>query len=223
MHNVLENILQSNPLNGTSFPLHPLLSRRRSTRSFSARPVEPAKLLSVLEAARWAPSASNSQPWRFVVATVDNPDLYQRMGSLLADANRLWASKAPVLILTAARVADENGRQLHKFAYHDVGQATAQLTVQATSLGLSVHQMGGFDAVKAKQDLNIPEEFEPVVVLALGYEGSIESLPGVLQERETAPRIRKPLPELVFERSWDQSSPLVAGADNDIVNNSINN
>ncbi len=223
MHNVLDNIFESKPVNGTSSPLHPLLNRRRSTRAFSAQPVDPAKLRSVLEAARWAPSASNSQPWRFVVATGDDPDLFERMSSLLADANRLWASKAPVLILTAARVADEKGRQPHKFAYHDVGQATAQLTVQATSLGLSVHQMGGFDALRAKQVLDIPEEYEPVVILALGYEGSMESLPGFLQEREIAPRIRKPLSELVFERSWDQPSHLVAGTDNDNLHNTTNN
>ena len=223
MHNVLDNILESKPANGTPWPLHPLLSRRRSTRAFSEQPVDPAALRSVLEAARWAPSASNSQPWRFVVATGDDPVLFERMSSLLADANRLWASKAPVLILTAARVADENGRQLHKFAYHDVGQATAHLTMQATSLGLSVHQMGGFDAQRAKQLLDIPVEYEPVVILALGYEGPMESLPGFLQEREVAPRIRKPLSELVFERSWDQPSHLIDGADKDIVNNSINN
>ena len=193
MTDVLKELIEAKTADAQAHPLHPLLSTRRSTRAFSEQRVEPEILRSVLEAARWAPSASNSQPWRFIVATKESPEFHALMASLLLDGNRLWAEKAPVLILTVARVQDENRRQLHKFAYHDVGQATAQLTVQATSLGLSVHQMGGFNAEEAMKVFNIPEEFEPVVLLALGYPGSINSLPDFLRERENAPRVRKHL------------------------------
>lgn len=185
------------------YPLHPLISRRKSTRAFSGKPVEPEKLHSLLEAARWAPSASNMQPWRFIVATKERPERYERLLSILAGQNRVWAAKAPVLILSVAKLTHETGEKPNRFALHDVGSATANLTVQATSLGLAVHQMGGFNGDQARTALNIPKDFEPVAVIALGYKDTTDSLPEYLLERELAPRVRKDLSELVFDGVWE--------------------
>jgi len=194
---------------GVQYPLHPLISARKSPRAFAQRLVEPEKLRSVLDAARWAPSAGNGQPWRFVVAAKDRPEDHERMLNLLFDGNRTWAAKAPVLILSVAQVTDPASRKANKFAFHDVGLATENLALQAVSLGLAVHAMGGFHADRAKASFNIPVEFEPVAVIALGYEGGAEFLPQPLLERELAPRVRKPLSEFVFANIWDAPSPIV--------------
>jgi nitroreductase len=201
---ILKN--EQNEIQGSvvrEYPLHPLISRRKSTRAFSDKPVEPEKLHSLFEAARWAPSSSNMQPWRFIVATKEGPENYERLLSILAETNRVWAAKAPVLILSVAKLTYETGEKPNRFALHDVGLATANLTVQATSLGLAVHQMGGFNGDKARTVLNIPKDFEPVAVIALGYQDTTDSLPEYLLERELAPRVRKDLSELVFDGAWE--------------------
>ncbi len=191
------------------YPLHHLLSKRRSTRAFSDQPVEPEKLFSILEAARWAPSASNMQPWRFIVARKEQAEDYNRLANLLVEGNKLWAEKAPVLILSVAQVVNPVTQKVNRFALHDVGQAAANLTVQATSLGISVHQMGGFYADRASEVLNVPAGYEPVAMIALGYEAPVESLPQNLIERELSPRVRKPLSELVFDGGWEIPSSLI--------------
>jgi nitroreductase len=188
------------------YPVHDLLRRRWSPRAFAEQPVEWEKLRSVLEAARWAPSAFNEQPWRFIVATREQPEVYERVASVLMEGNRRWAQDAPVFLLSLARVERERDGAPNRHALHDVGMAVGNLITQATSLGLYVHQMAGFDAERARAAFGIPAEFEPVAVLALGYLGDAERLPEDLKERERAPRTRKPLSEIAFGGRWGESA-----------------
>lgn len=194
----------------TSHPLHNLLRQRRSPRAFSDRPVAAATLRSVLEAARWAPSANNQQPWHFIVATKGDPETYQRLHDLLMDGNKRWAGNAPVLILAVARLyTDREGNATMRSLY-DVGLATAQLNTQATALGLIAHQMGGFYGDRARGEFGIPDGYEPVAAIALGYPGDAAALPEDLRQRETAPRVRKPLAEFVFGKAWGETARVVS-------------
>ena len=220
---VEENIVLSTPVAGQQYPLHSLMNARKSPRAFTEQPIEPEKLRSVLEAARWAPSASNIQPWRFIVAAKDWPKEHERMVNLLFEGNKIWASKAPVLILSVAQVTDQASRKTNKFAFHDVGLATENLVLQATSAGLAAHLMGGFHADRARATFNIPPEYEPVAIIALGYEGGVEFLPQPLLERELAPRVRKQLSEFVFGSVWDAASTVVENERTKIVDRTINN
>ena len=191
---------------GTQIPIHDLIRRRWSPRAFSDQPVEAGKLLSVLEAARWAPSSRNEQPWAYLVATCGEPEGYEALAGVLVESNRAWAGKAPVLILTLAHTRLEKDAQPNRHGFHDLGQATANLVFQATALGLAAHQMGGFRADAAKERFHIPEGWEPVSVIALGYPADAESLPEALREREMAQRRRKPLEEFVFSGTWGRSA-----------------
>ena len=188
--------------------VHDLLRRRWSPRAFAERPVEPTKIRSVLEAARWAPSSANQQPWSFVIATKEDSAEHARLLGMLMEGNVRWAHNAPVLMLVVARLyTDRDGRPSQRSLY-DVGLAVANLTTQATALGLFVHQMGGFYADKARAEFAMPDGYEPVAVLALGYLGDPETLPEDLRARETALRTRKPLEEFVFSGRWGYNSPL---------------
>ncbi|TAL12513.1 MAG: nitroreductase [Nitrospirae bacterium] len=193
----------------TRHPIHDLLKRRWSPRAFSDRPVEPDTLRSLLEAARWAPSSSNEQPWNFLVATKDDQAEFSRLLSCLMEGNILWAQRAPVLMVSVARMSFEEGGEPNRHAYYDVGQAVADLSVQATALGLFVHQMAGFHPDKVRELYGVPKEFEPVAMIALGYPGDPESLPEKFRTREVAPRGRKPLAEFVFAGRWGKKSPLI--------------
>jgi len=197
----------------TQIPIHELIRQRWSSRAFSSHPVESDKLLSILEAARWAPSSRNEQPWAFLVATKDNPENYEALAGVLMDSNRAWAGNAPVLILTTAHTRLEKDGQPNRHSFHDLGQATANLVFQATSLGLATHQMGGFHANAARERFAIPETWEPVSVIALGYPGNAELLPEPLRERETAQRRRKPLEEFVFSGTWDHPAPFLGSSE----------
>ena len=193
----------------TQIPIHDLIRRRWGPRAFSKRPVEPDKLRSVLEAARWAPSSRNEQPWAYLVATHVDPKAYEDLLGVLMDANRAWAGNAPVLILTLAHTRLEKDGQANRHGFHDLGQATANLIFQATSLGLATHQMGGFRAEAARERFGIPEGWEPVSVIALGYPGDAESLPEPLREREMTQRRRKPLEEFVFSGNWGHPASIL--------------
>jgi nitroreductase len=194
----------------TQCPINDLIRRRWSPRAFAARPVEPEHLLSLLEAARWAPSSSNEQPWVFLVATADNPQEFQRMLSCLVDANGTWAQRAPVLMLSIARRNFERGGKPNRHAFYDVGQATANLAIQATALGLGVHQMAGILPDKAREVFGIPEGYDAVAGIAVGCPGDPGSLPEELRKRELAPRTRKPLESFVFDGRWGEPSPLLS-------------
>lgn len=185
----------------TAFPIEPLLAQRWSPRAFAARPVTRATLGSLFEAARWAPSCYNEQPWRFVFAQKADEEAFARLGSCLVDANR-WALAAPVLMLSVAKTTFTRNDKPNRHAWHDVGLAAENLVVQAQALGLAVHQMAGFDVAKAREVLAIPSGFEPVAMVALGYPGDPDQLSDELRQREQAPRTRNALDEMAFEAKF---------------------
>lgn len=193
----------------TDYPIQDVLARRYSPRAFADRLVERETLLSLLEAARWSPSSRNAQPWRFIVATKDNPDAYQKLLSVLKDSNQRWASTAPVLMLAIAEVeAPQTGRSNSK-ALYDLGAAVAHLTVEATARDLYLRQMGGIYPDKAAEIYNVPDGYQVVVGLALGYRGSADVLPDDLAERERqSARSRQPLKALVFGDTFGMESDL---------------
>jgi len=187
-------------------PIHDLLANRRSPRAFSEQPVEPEKLLSLFEAARWSPSSANEQPWRFIIATKDDSRVFSALVESLMEGNRRWAERAPILVLALAQSSYAKTGRPYQHSWYDLGQSVALLSVQATALGLAVHQMGGFDGDKARQLLSIPEEFSPVIMFAVGYVDQPEILPDDLRKREQAPRSRKPLQDFVFTEEWGTPS-----------------
>lgn len=176
--------------------------------AFSSKHVEKKKLIAILEAARWSPSAFNGQPWSFLVATQDNPAEFERMLACLADANQEWARHAPVLMISIAAMKSEVNGQPNRYAFHDVGQAAAHLTIQAMSEGLWVHQMAGIHVAKVRETYQIPEAFEPVAAIAVGYATTPEDLNDKLQKRHAAPRSRKPLDSFVFSGTWGHKAEL---------------
>ncbi|MDZ8054708.1 MAG: nitroreductase family protein [Aulosira sp. ZfuCHP01] len=193
----------------TQYPVADLLRERWSPLAFSEQPVETEKLCTVLEAARWAASSFNEQPWSFIIATKDNPAEFQRLLGCLAEGNQEWAKNAPVLMLSVAKLYFERNGAENRHAFHDVGAAAATLALQAMALGLFIHQMAGFDVAKAKQVYGIAEGYEPVAAIALGYLGDPQTLSQRLQQRELAIRTRKPLETFVFSGRWNQVSPLI--------------
>lgn len=192
----------------TTYPIEPLLQQRWSPRAFAARPVEPAKLLRLWEAARWAASCSNQQPWYFLVATREDAGEYARMLSCLRENNQQWAAHVPVLMVSVAKLSFDMNGQANRYAFHDVGLAVANLIVQATALGLCVHQMAGFYPDKVRALYGVPDDFEPVAGIVLGYPGDPAILSEELRQRELAPRVRKPLESFIFQGAWGQTSPL---------------
>ncbi|HEX4642367.1 MAG TPA: nitroreductase family protein [Candidatus Acidoferrales bacterium] len=197
----------------TQVPIHDLIGRRWSPRTFSEHPVERDKLVSVFEAARWAASASNEQPWAFLVATREDSKNYADLLSVLVEFNRSWARTAPVLILTVAHTHFEKDGRPNRHGYYDLGQAVENLSLQATALGLTTHQMAGFDAAAARTLFAIPAGWDAVSAIALGYPGPLHSLPENLQQRETAPRRRKALETFVFSGAWANPAPLTCPAE----------
>jgi nitroreductase len=194
----------------TDAPVHELIKNRWSPRAFSEQPVRPEVLRSLFEAARWAPSSNNEQPWAYLVATKDDAGNFAKMLGVLVEFNISWAKHAPVLGLSVAHLKSNRDGKPNRVAVHDVGSATAQLTFEANARGLLVHQMAGFDAQKARQTFAIPPDWEPVAAMAIGYPGNPESLPDKLRERELAPRTRKPAGEFVMTGSWGHTAPFVA-------------
>lgn len=177
-------------------PIFELLERRWSTRAFADRPVGGKTLASLFEAARWAPSSGNGQPWSYLVATKEDSAEFERLASVLVPGNA-WARKAPVLALSVAAL-DRAPDKPNRHAYHDVGLATENLVIQAVSMGLAVHPMGGFNVDMAREVFTIPARHDPVAMIAIGYPGDPESLPEELREKDLAPRERKPIREFVF-------------------------
>lgn len=194
----------------TQFRVHDLIRDRWSPRAFSDKPVEREVLASLFEAARWAPSSSNEQPWAFLVATKDEADDFAKTLSVLVEFNAGWARNAQALSIAVSSLNFRSNGTPNRNAFYDTGAAVALLSVEATSRGLSVHQMAGFDHVKAKQVFGIPERWEPIAAQAIGYPGDPESLPEKLRDRELAPRTRKPLSEFVMSGQWGHTSPIVS-------------
>jgi nitroreductase len=182
-------------------PVLDVIQNRRSRRAYTNQPVEPEKIRSLFEAARWAPSSVNEQPWIYVYATKDQ-ELYDKIYSTLNESNRVWVQNAPLLIASLIRNKFIRNDRPNGAARYDLGGANAFLSLQATHLGLNVHQMGGFDILKLRANLNVPDEFDPVIVMAIGYPGQPDILPDHLKLRELAPRERYVQQEFVMNRPF---------------------
>ncbi|MBF4991549.1 nitroreductase family protein [Methylophilus sp. QUAN] len=188
----------------TQQAIHELLANRWSGRAYDAdQSVSKEQVVSLLEAARWAPSCFGDQPWRYVVCNkADNLEAWQAAFDCLVPGNQGWAVNAPVLLLICADTLFGHNDKPNKWAAYDTGAATENLCLQATALGLMAHQMGGFDADKARAAFNVPERYQILAMVTVGYQASVDSLSGEVKERELAARSRKPLEELFFNGVW---------------------
>jgi nitroreductase len=180
--------------------VHELIHTRWSPREFSSRPVEPEKLHALFEAARWAASCFNEQPWRFVLATKDDPEDFAKILGLLMEKNQQWAKTAWALGFSAGKKTFSHNGVPNRFGLHDTGAATANLAIQATALGLRAHFMGGFDAQRARAEFHVPEDYDIGAAFAIGYIDEVET---------AAPaRNRRRLEELVFSGDWGSPAKL---------------
>ncbi len=189
-------------------PIHPLLAERWSPYAFEDRSVAEEDLRSLFEAARWAASSYNEQPWSYIVATREEPEEFQQLLSCLNEGNQVWAKEAPVLALGIVSLRFSRNNNENRAAVHDLGLASASLTVEATARGLSVHQMIGILPDRAREVYRIPEDAVAWTGLAIGYKAGPDQLPDYLKERDLTPRQRKPLSEFVFTGKWGQASAL---------------
>ena len=196
----------------TEFRIHDLIRRRWSPRAFADRPVEPEKLGSLLEAARWAASSNNEQPWRFILATRERPEDFARLLGCLKESNQAWARLAPVLMLSVVRLTFADDDEPNRHVLYDVGQAVATMAIEATALDLVIHQMAGFFPDKARTLFEIPDGFEPATAIAIGYQGDPATLPDRQRQRELAPRERESLRRLVFAGRWGEPASVALGA-----------
>ncbi|HMB98045.1 MAG TPA: nitroreductase family protein [Balneolaceae bacterium] len=192
----------------TSYDIHPLIKKRWSPRTFSDKPVDKEILRQIFDAARWAPSSYNEQPWRFIIATKEEPEEFEKLSKVMVEFNRNWASGAPVLILTAIKKIFEKNGKPNRVALHDLGQAASYLTFEATRHNLYVHQMAGIDLDKARELFNIPEDYEPATMIAIGYIGELDNLPKNLKDAETGERSRLDIDEILFRGDWESKKPL---------------
>jgi nitroreductase len=186
-----------------------VLAERWSPRAFADRPVEPEKLRQLFEAARWAASSYNEQPWRYLVATKDDTEAYERLLDCLGEFNQKWAKTAPVLLLGFYKKTFSRNGKHNRCASHDLGAASAQLTAQATALDLYVHQMAGIRKEVIQKTYDIPDDFEPMAALAVGYLGDPDRLPEKLAKRERNERARRPLSDTVFGNAWGETADVV--------------
>ena len=193
----------------TDYPIHELLAERWSPYAFEDRPVAPDDLRSLFEAARWAASSYNEQPWSYIVATREDSKDFGRLLSCLVEGNQAWAKAAPVLALGIVSHRFSRNNRENRAAVHDLGLAAGNLLVEATARGLHVHQMIGILPDRARELYEIPETAEAWTALAIGYKGDPAKLPDALRERDLTPRQRKPLTQFVFTGKWGQPSPLV--------------
>ena len=191
------------------FPVHDLIKNRWSPRAFGDKPVPKEVLQSLFEAARWAPSSNNEQPWAFIVATKDDQKNFEKSLGALVEFNAGWARKAPVLVIAVAELAFAKNNAPNRNAQYDVGAASLQLSIEATARGLFVHQMAGFDPETAKEAYNIPQGWEPIAAMAIGYPGDASSLPEPYLTREKAPRSRKPIREFVMSGEWGHTAEFI--------------
>ena len=191
------------------YPIHELIRERWSPRAFLPKPVEPGKLLSVLEAARWAPSSSNEQPWSFLVATAEEREEFAKMLGCLVEGNQVWAKAAPVLMISIVKKSFSKTGKPNRSALHDVGLASENMTLEAVAQGLAMHGMAGIEREKIQEVYSLPEDCEAVAAWALGYGGEPDLLEGALREREMAPRQRKELKEFVFGGKFGKTAKVV--------------
>ena len=180
------------------------IAKRWSPRAFADKPIDSKILNTLFEAARWTASAFNEQPWRFIVATKENSEHYQKVLSCANEWNQKWSKLAPVLAITIAKTNYSHNAQPNKHAHYDLGAAVTALSLEATAHDIYVHQMAGILPDKAKEIFSIPDGYEVASMLAIGYLGDIENLPEEFHKGETRERTRKPLTELVFSGTFGE-------------------
>jgi nitroreductase len=193
----------------TDHPVNELIAQRWSPYAFADRPVSRDDFLSLFEAARWAPSSYNEQPWSYIVATREDQEEFGRLLSCLVEGNQGWARAAPVLALGCTRLTFARNDRPNAAAVHDLGLASAHLVLEATARGLAVHQMIGIVPARARELYRIPEAVQPLTGLAIGYVGDPAGLPEGHRERDLARRPRKPQAAFVFGGQWGTTSPIV--------------
>lgn len=189
----------------TQAPIHDIIANRWSPRAYDAnKAVSQTQIISLLEAGRWAPSCFGDEPWRFIVWD-KNQDAaaWEKAFDCIVPGNQTWAKDAPVLILICADTLFSHNQKTNRWANYDTGAAAVSLCLQATSMGLATHQMGGFDGDKTRAAFGIPEQIEMMSMLAVGYAADAETLSDELKERELAPRKRRPLGELFYDGVWN--------------------
>jgi nitroreductase len=178
--------------------INKLISDRWSPVAFSPEIIEKEKIEKLFEAARWAPSSYNAQPWRFIYGQIGDAS-YSILFDIINETNRKWAKTAPLMVLGIAQTVFPERKTENRFAFYDTGMAVGNMLLQATSMGLFVHQMGGYDVLAAKEVFNLPAGYEPVAMMAIGYKGDAGQLPGDISDREKSPRKRRQLEEFVFQ------------------------
>jgi nitroreductase len=189
----------------TQQPIHEIIANRWSGRAYDAsKPVSKEQIISLLEAARWAPSCFGDEPWRYVVCNkADNMPAWQAAFDCLVPGNQGWAVNAPVLLLICADTVFRANGKPNKWAPYDTGAATENLCLQAAASGLMAHQMGGFDADKARASFKVPERYQILPMVTVGYQAPVDALSDEVKERELAARNRQPLGELFFDGAWE--------------------
>ncbi len=189
---------------GLSSKLISSIENRWSGRSFSNQMIEESHLNALMEAARWAPSCYNEQPWRFMIAK-RGTDLYQSFYDTLSEGNQAWAGDAPILLLALARKEFRHNGHENIHSWHDVGLAMGQLGMQATELGINLHQMAGFDRARLTVKLSLPDSYEAVSITAVGYRDEADKLEGIWLEKEKAPQSRLERDQIIIENINDLS------------------
>jgi nitroreductase len=184
------------------YPIHEVIQKRWSPVAFNDRAIDRDTILSLFEAARWAPSCFNEQPWSFMVAEKSNPEAFAKMVDCFSEGNQIWAQKAYLLILTIAKLHFDHNGKPNRHAWYDTGAAAMSLVLQATALGLHAHQMAGFSIEKVRERYQIPDAHEPVTAIAVGYLGDSTSLTDNLRRRNEAPRKRKPVSQFIYTDLW---------------------
>lgn len=190
------------------YPIQQLLADRWSPYGFADRPVADADLCSIFEAARWTASSYNEQPWTYFVATRKDKGEFQRLLSCLVPANQAWAQAAPVLVLCVVSLKFSQTKNDNRAAVYDLGQASANLVIEATSRELSVHQMIGIVPETARELYQIPDYYAAWTAMAIGYKAHTDELLNGLHERDLVPRQRKPINQFVFDGSWGRAASL---------------
>ncbi len=193
----------------TDYPINDLIAERWSPYSFANRSVSDEDLKSLFEAARWAASSFNEQPWTYIIAKKEETEEFRRLVSCLVDANQGWAKDASALAIGVARLNFARNNHPNRVAIHDLGLASANLVLEATARGISVHQMAGILPDKVRELYSVPEGCEPLTAVAIGYAGDPKDLPEELRSRDAARRPRKPLTDFVFSGKWGVKSGLV--------------
>ena len=193
----------------TDHPVNELITNRWSPYCFSKAKVSSEDLSSLFEAARWAASSYNEQPWSYILARREEGEKFEHLLSCLVEGNQRWAANAPVLALGIASLNFSRNNKPNRAAIHDLGQASASLALEATARGLFVHQMIGILPDRARELYAIPEGHEPMTGVAIGHLGEPENFPDELRQRDSNRRPRKSIQEFVFSGSWGNRSDLV--------------